>query len=268
MVLRPLGLPAPTADRVTPVTLQLQPLLMRTEMILDVLPIEESLLVLGTENLVLQHAGRTDSSRQVAAMTHSQPWPRDPRGRVWSDGASVQVYLPGTQCKGTLRPLALSCADSRESWPLDSGNATLVPDRNYFEAEGIRPFYSAVRLGAAENPRRLIAAIDGKSYLFNSNGESMAVVDGLGSDLTAVQSGCGSGTQILAAIPGEASDSDFLEAYEWINLRARPASPPMRMTGAITALWPLAGGTSAVAVAHNIEAGRYEAYRITIACSR
>lgn len=179
---------------------------------------------------------------------------------------SVQVYLPGTRCKGTLRPLALSCSDSLDAWPLDVGNATLVPDRNYFEAEGIRPFYSMARLGPADNPRRLIAGIDGKSYLYNSNGESIAVIDGLGGDLAAVQSGCGSGTQILAAMPGE--EGDVLQAFEWTNDRARPACTPMRTSGSITALWPAASGASAIMVTHNIEAGRYEAYRITVACSR
>jgi hypothetical protein len=250
------------------VTLQLQPLIMRGEPILDVLPLEQSLLVLGTENLILQRAEGNDSERQVAVVTHTQPWPRDPRGRLWTDGVVVQAYLPGTRCKGTLRPLALACADSQEPWPLDGGDATLVPGRNYFEAEGIRPFFSTARPGSAAGTLLLIAGIDGKSYLYNSNRETIAIIDGLGSDLASLQSSCGSGAQILAAVPGEQGNADFLQALEWINLQARPASTPTRVSGAITALWPVPGTTSAILIAHDSEAGRYEAYRVSVACSR
>ncbi len=268
MVLRPQGAPSSAAERATPVTLQLQPLLLREAPILDVLPLNESLLVLGTDDLVLQQAEGSDSPGQAARITHSRPWPRDPRGRVLSDGVSVRVYLPGIQCQGTLRPMALSCADSHEAWPLDGGNAMLVPDRNYFEAEGIRPFYSMVHLGPAENSGRLIAGIDGKTYLVSPSSGSETAVEGWGNDLAAVRSGCGSGRQILTALPGEEGQPDSLRAFEWIDLRVIPSGTPMRVPGLITALWPIAGGTSAVAVVHNTNAGRYEAYRISVACSR
>jgi hypothetical protein len=268
MVLRPREPRAPSSGGAPLLTLQLQPLVERVEPILDVLPIEDSLLVLGPESLVLRRAAAGDSVRQAVPVTHSRPWPRDPRGRVLSDGAAVQVYLPGIRCQGTLRPLALSCGDSRDAWPLDGAEAVLVPDRNYFEADGFRPFYSMARLGPSEAPRRLIAGIDGKSCLYDSRGEIIAVADGIGSDLAAVKSGCGSGVQILAAIQGGLDHPDLLQAFEWADLRAAAIGTPAEVAGTITALWPGADGTAAVLITHNIEAGRYEAYRVSVACSR
>jgi hypothetical protein len=268
MLLRPREPMGSQVERTPLVTLQLQPLAMQGEAILDVLPIDDALLLLGTDSLVFQRTAGADPFRHLAAVAHSQPWPRDPRGRVTSDGASVQVYLPGTRCQGTLRPLVLSCAEDSGNWPLDGMEATLVAGRNYFEAEGFRPFYSVARLGPPESPRRLVAGIDGKSYLYNSNRESIAVIDGLGSDLASLPSACGSGMQILSAMPGEEGHSDSLQAFEWIGGRATPSCAPMPMSGSITALRPVASGPSAVVVVHNSKAGRYEAYRVTTACSR
>ncbi len=238
MILRPMESQAPAPARIAPVTIQLQPLVSRREPILDVLPVEGSLLVLGTENLVLQDASDIAGNRQVSPIIHSHPWPRDPRGRLSSDGTAVQAYLPGTRCKGTLRPLTLTCAESQEAWPLDGGAAAAAPDRNYFEAEGLHPFYSMVRLGTAEAPRLLITAIDGKSYMYNSNQEMTAVVDGLGSDLAAVRSGCGSGVQILSGLEDDDGHADALQAYEMVNQRAVPTGTRIGVPGVITALWP------------------------------
>ena len=47
-----------------------------------------------------------------------------------------------------------------------------------------------------------------------------------------------------------------------------PVSPGLELNGAITALWTESGGASAVAVVHNLETGRYEAFRLTLTCGR
>ena len=46
------------------------------------------------------------------------------------------------------------------------------------------------------------------------------------------------------------------------------ASIPLEVSGAVTALWTESGGTSVVAVVHNSETGRYEAFRLTLTCGR
>ncbi len=268
MVLRPPGKGELPSDRVTPVTLQLAPLVMQEEPILDVLPGEDALIILGTTNLTVQRTGGGEPGRQSVPLSHDHPWPRDVRGRIRSDGNSLQVYLPGVLCKGTTRPLILACADSSSAWPLDIADSRLVPDRNYFEAEGMRPFFSAARVGTADDARWLVAGVDGKSYLYNSNREPLAVVDDLGSDLVALHSSCGSGTQVLASVTDDTGAADLIEAFELIYSRAMPASPPVRVSGRVTALWRAPGGAFAVAVTYNGEAGRYEAYRVTVACNR
>jgi len=43
-------------------------------------------------------------------------------------------------------------------------------------------------------------------------------------------------------------------------------SQPAEFNGGITALWTDSDGTGAIAVSQNSETGKYEAYRLSIAC--
>jgi hypothetical protein len=92
---------------------------------------------------------------------------------------------------------------------------------------------------------------------------------GWGSDIAGVHSGCGSGWQILATGSSDGrNDSDTVRAFEIAGREPAAVSAPLDVSGTITALWTESGGTSAVAVSHNSETGRYEAFRLILACGR
>ena len=87
-----------------------------------------------------------------------------------------------------------------------------------------------------------------------------------GSDLAAVHSGCGLGTQLLVSESGEPGH-DTLRAYEIPDRDSVAVSSPLEFDGPITALWPDATLTSAVAIVKRSDTGWYEANRITVSCA-
>ena len=90
------------------------------------------------------------------------------------------------------------------------------------------------------------------------------------SDFAAIQSGCGSGTQIVASGSGSAVQ-DSLRAYEIPALEATPASAALTGDGSITALWTAPGGKSIVAIVRNSpqqgQPFQYEVDRVTATCN-
>jgi hypothetical protein len=90
---------------------------------------------------------------------------------------------------------------------------------------------------------------------------------GWGSDIAGVRSSCGSGWQVLATGTGE-GPNDSVQAFEVVGREPVAVSAPLDVRGVITGLWTESGGTGAVAVAHNFETGRYEAFRLILNCGR
>jgi hypothetical protein len=69
---------------------------------------------------------------------------------------------------------------------------------------------------------------------------------------------------VLATQPSDANDSDAIQSYIWKNRSMAAATPAAVFPGPVTALW--ARGGSAVAVARDLEAGKYVIYVLTVAC--
>lgn len=146
--------------------------------------------------------------------------------------------------------------------------------RNYFTGVtvpnpvvNIPPFYSAAFI-----PRRagsdalLIGGIDGKLQMFDSG--LLTPISGArdwGSDFAALQSGCGAGTQVIASGSGQAAN-DSLRAYELPALEAIPASEPLAVNGAITALSTAPDGKSIFAVVRTAQ-NQYEVDRVSATCN-
>jgi hypothetical protein len=146
--------------------------------------------------------------------------------------------------------------------------------RNYFTGTivpnpsvDIPPFYSAALIPrAAGGEALLIGAIDGKVKLLE-NGALMPV-DGTrdwGSDFAALHSGCATGTEIVASSSGQALN-DSLRSYDLPAHEATPASAPISMAGAVTALWTAPDGKSVVAVVRT-DANQYEVDRVSATCN-
>jgi hypothetical protein len=89
---------------------------------------------------------------------------------------------------------------------------------------------------------------------------------GWGSDIASISSSCGLGWQVLAATDNDSGDG--VRAYEISDREPVPASEFLAFNGPITALWTKDDGAGAVAVAHNSETGKYEAFSLAISCSR
>jgi hypothetical protein len=87
-----------------------------------------------------------------------------------------------------------------------------------------------------------------------------------GSDLAAIRSSCGTGTQILVPESGD-SERDGLRAFEVPDRDPVVASSAVEFDGRIVALWQDSGGASAAAVVRRKDTGWYEAYRVSISCS-
>lgn len=224
----------------------------------------------------------------------SRAFPRDLRGRlVLRRDHLFDAYLPGTICRSNATmPLALTCAASDDPWPLTSGPLTsdeaesgvvrafYAPTRNFFTgvlSPGIGKivnapsFYSAAALPRQGYTLWVVAAVDGSAHVIDGVTDQVGRGARWGSDLAAVHSGCGAGVQLLVSGEGDARESDHerdsLRAFEIPDREPVTVSTALEFEGTITALWPDASGTSALAIVQREDTGWYEANRITAACA-
>ncbi|MGA8772868.1 MAG: hypothetical protein WA800_04780 [Terriglobales bacterium] len=259
-----------------------------------------------------QQSGRWELEASLP-ITVARAFPRDLRGRLLLRRDHLfDVYLPGTFCRSNaVMPLALTCAASDDPWPLTAGplpsgpltsgsvasgaiapgadgsgvRAFFATSRNFFtgalspgigKISNVPAFYSAAALPRQGYSLWAVAAVDGSAHVIDGVTDQAIRGARWGSDLAAVRSTCGSGTQLLISGQGEsegprASDReasrDHLRAFEIADREPVAVSPVLEFEGTITALWPDAGGTSALAVVKREDTGWYEASRITISCA-
>jgi hypothetical protein len=219
---------------------------------------------------------------QLLPVTHSKPWPHDLRGRlVLRKDYLFDAFLPGVYCKSTAgAPLALSCYESDDPWPVGTDRAILsaffAPARNFFTGVVAPPlgvqttvpaFYSAAFVPREKYTLWLFAAVDGQTHLADGMRDQVAPKLGWGSDIATVHSTCGSGWQVLASTSSNAV-IDAVQAFEFPDREAITASQAADFNGAVTALWAETRGTSAIAIVNNLETGKYDAYRLAIDCGR
>ncbi|HET7840663.1 MAG TPA: hypothetical protein VFM21_03615, partial [Terriglobia bacterium] len=256
--------------------------------ILDLAPISSGgggpplLLVLDTEKIALYtraEAGWT--LQQSQPFKPSAPWPRDPRGRLVlrQDGA-FDAFTPGTECQGTTAPtLTLQCGQSEAGWPVgsaDSPVAHFVSNRNYFDGKmkiagqdfQVPEFFTSAAVSAAPSPFTVYENLDGRTRMFGKGPQPAATLDGWGSDVASIKSGCGDGFQVLAARSGDLTQPDSIQAFSIRGREAVQASAPVEFRGPVTALWTAPDGTSALAVARDLSTGTYDAFSISITCGR
>ncbi|HEX9110417.1 MAG TPA: hypothetical protein VF845_02985 [Terriglobales bacterium] len=275
---------APTASAM-PVVLRKTFLFAQEQPILDAALVDMSggsrLLLLddGKVAVYRQQAGRWEQEAALA-IVHSRTSPRDPRGRLLLRRDHLfDVYLPGTFCRSSAAaPLTLACNDSDDPWPLtaeDNGvRAFFAPTRNFFtgalspgigKVSAVPSFYSVAALPRSNYTLWLLTAVDGSVHLID--GITDQAIRGLrwGSDLAAVRSNCGTGTQILVSEAGD-PEHDSLRAFEVPDRDPVAASSAIEVDGRIVALWPETSGTNAVAIVKREDTGWYEANRVSITC--
>jgi hypothetical protein len=79
------------------------------------------------------------------------------------------------------------------------------------------------------------------------------------------------GPAILVATSSRGEHEDTLRLFRPVRRQLIPAAAPVELPGRFAALWPAAAATpssAAIAVSHDADADRYEAFQIRIACDR
>lgn len=217
---------------------------------------------------------------QTYDIVRSLPFPRDLRGRlVPANDHLFDAYLPGIVCtankSGEGWAMAVSCSDSDDPWPIASQKAFYNSTRNYFTGvvvpgfgPKLPPFYSAAELVRTGGTTFLFADANGQVHMFEENSHKFVTgAQDWGSDIAGVHSECGSGAQVLASAAGWPV-ADSLRAYELSGREAMPAGAPLTFDGTIMAVWPASDKTSATVVVRKSQESRYEAYSVSVACSR
>jgi hypothetical protein len=117
--------------------------------------------------------------------------------------------------------------------------------------------------------RRLVTGVDGRAHVYDGTLREVGQVSGWGSDIAAVEGGCGGERQMLATRPGEGSEPDSIQLYDVAAGRGGVAvSDPATFPGPVVGLWPSERTGEAVAIARSVETGRYAAYSLAITCNR
>ncbi len=279
---------------VLPITLKKTFLFAQEQPILDAALVDMP----GAARLLVLDATRVAAYRQQSGhweletalpISSTKNFPRDTRGRLLLRRDHLfDAYLPGTFCRSSAAaPLRLDCSASDDPWPLtpeDSGvsgvnlpvvRAFFAPARNFFtgalspgigKISNVPSFYSAAALPRSNYTLWVLAAVDGSVHLIDGFTDQAVRGGHIGSDLAAVRSNCGLGTQVLVSEAGD-PEHDALRANEIPDREPVAVSSPIEFDGPITALWPDATLTSAVAIVKREDTGWYEANRISISCA-
>jgi hypothetical protein len=258
-------------------------LISQTEPILDAAVVDagsaRNLLLLSRSSLAiyLWSAGKWNL-QQSFPIAHGAPFPADLRGRiVIAQDHLFDAYLPGVSCTSSNgAPMTLTCRDTDDPWPIGGQKAFFNSARNYFTGTlvpgvgaQLPPFFSAATLPRANYTLWLFDGVDGQVRAYD--GVELRAISNTrnwGSDMISVRSNCGVGTQLLVSAAGDDTVADSLHAYEMVDREPNEVASQLAMDGPITALWPSADTSSAVAVVRNLQTGQYDAYNITIACNQ
>jgi hypothetical protein len=86
--------------------------------------------------------------------------------------------------------------------------------------------------------------------------------------MAAVHSGCGSGWQALVSAPTDSVRPDSVQAMEVLGREALPVSAPIDLGGGVQTLWTAGKNSDSVNGVLESATGQYEAFTLTVNCSR
>ena len=202
--------------------------------------------------------------------TH-RPAGRDWRG-LWAMGIDSQaVYWPGEFCRISLVDgKGWSCERTTDPMPVRTVSPTAMTGKK------LGAWISAALFELEGKTKIVVTGQDGMARLYDDGAEPVAVFSDWGGEIASVYSGCGSGWQLLVTGKGDWSKGDEVRALDIKDRRAQPVSVSMEFPGPIVALRTPATRTvedasanaRAVAIDRNLQTGRYEAYLLSITCSK
>lgn len=294
----------------TGLTLRKQIVLTTREPVLAAIEIAESLIAVEPEEIVVYvHAAEGWREQKRVAIGQRKPMPRDPRGVIVPsrEGAGFEAFVAGMVCEGSYTPGPMAgewtvrCREGDDPWQLSvppalqsaatkqGENIEVTPlkafynsTRDYFTGvlapslgADLPQFYTAAIIprpaGSSSLAALLVNGIDGKVQLTETS--ALKPVSGArdwGSDFALLNSGCGTGTQVVASGSGEAL-ADSLRAYDLPAQEAIPASAPLAMDGTVMALWTAPDSKNVFAVVRKPgnqgAAIEYEVDRVTSSCN-
>lgn len=216
---------------------------------------------------------------QVLTIPFLAPLSRDVRGRIVSAQDHLfDAYLPGVLCRGSNNwsAITLTCTGSDDPWPVTATQKAFYDSaRDYFMGVlvpgfgmQLAPFYEAADIPRSNGSAVLLNNVNGSAVLVQSN--ITVPVNGAvdwGSDLAAVHSACGSGTQVIVSGSGASAAGDSLRAYEISGREALPVSSPLQAPGVVTAIWPASSGDNATVVIHKPASDEYEVWSVAASCN-
>jgi hypothetical protein len=243
------------------------------------------LIVLNNEMVTIyRHQGANPAARweleSSLPVAHTRTFPRDPRGLLLLRRDHLfDVYLPGTFCRtNSSTPLTLACNDTDDPWPLSPDESTVrafyAASRNFFtgalspgigKISNVPSFYSAALHPRSGYSLWAFAAVDGSLHLVDGITDQTIRGTKWGSDLAAVHSSCGVGTQLLVSESGD-SEHDGLRALEIPDRDPVAVSSAIEFDGRVVALRSEGNGHDVIAIVKRRDTGWYEAYRVSITC--
>lgn len=271
---------APIKANTASITLQRNLILNSRDELLDVATIraggDRFVVALSPSAIKLyKQAGMNTELQQSFAIDHP-PFPRDVRGRLVPDRNDLfKAYLPGIFCRSSNEsPNIVKCQANDDAWPIGSRAALYNSARNYFSGalvpgtdKPLPPFYTIAELPRPNYTLLLFASVDGTVSTYDGMRQSvLAGNPHWGSDLTAIRTQCGIGTQILASEAGETDKGDALHIYEIADREAVEVGAPLQFDGEIVALWPSSEPGAATVITRK-EGGSYDAFSVTAVCS-
>lgn len=271
IVTRPRENAADRANGPAPPTLQLTRLLSQRVPILDAARAGENLVVLDTAAITTftPTAGgwRPESTGALSLPAGSTgpaspAWPRDLRGHLRIDGDGVDAFLPGVVCRTKLAPVEMSCREQRDAWPIGLANNGIGASGNAFTTPEGLAFFGATPLAADADARWLVATTGGALVMLDAARTAVATV-GAGDEVAPLVDGCTSSPYVVA---GSTRAGTTLQLYRVQRRQLVAVSPPAQLPGTLTALWPREGAATATVVVHDRDAGRYDAFQLSIAC--
>jgi hypothetical protein len=184
---------------------------------------------------------------------------------------ATAAYLPGELCRiSFVDRKGWSCETTTEHIPVRAVSPTALAGKK------LGAWISAAQFENDGKTKIVATGQDGSARLYEEGADPVAVFSNWGSEIASVYSGCGSGWQVLVTGNGDWTTSDAIQAIDLKDRRAQSVSAAMEFAGPIVALHTPATRTAdnaaanarAVAVARNLQTGRYEAYQLSISCSR
>ena len=229
--------------------------------------------VLGAQEITsYEWLGGQWVSGELEHLPIHRPPQRDERGLYFGlvvDAAAV--YFPGEVCGITyLDGKRWNCDRTTEHIPVRTVSPAVLAGKK------LGAWISAAQFEIEGKTNIVVTGRDGTARLYEDGADPVAVFSNWGSEIASVYSGCGSGWQLLVTGKGDWSKVDEIQAVDLKDRRAQSVSAAIEFSGPIVVLRTpttrttdnAAANARAVAVARNLQTGRYEAYQLSIACSR